>query len=554
MNKSINQIRVELSKIVTGDNPVTNVKTGHLQLYSYFWGDFLRAYKEQTLNYPVMGAFYPNGSLLRNQTQIQLTIYIADKLYKDWSNLNDIESDTLQICRDVFNVINHSTRWNKIGRVQSCSVNKFIQKGGDEVAGHEMVLQFLIRDSESICGLPIIDYDFDQITGDGCSPVQIYENGVLVATVESGGIYEYSHGNAHYVITNSIGGILYSGDIAENDTLTQAISDSTAVLKDTEGNILSTNTILAQASEDIEAPNSSLSVNGNPWGEIPSGGSLNLLVTDTASNPVGTFVVDDVVIANSVVEINGVEVADLLAETSAQINVTLNGVQAGTWNGVDTWEIEQAAAQPIGMPLMKTGQTVSYATGDDGDLERGRLTDFYTLPGNNPFGNNKRFTGTTGGYQLGGSYFDAAGVGTTSALAFPNDIVIDWSTFATDLTSVLGYRRTFSGSNIDWSTAISGANALSIGSYTTGWSVTNRNELESLMPDGGITTSFFNFNPFNLTADLNIWTSTTHAITTANAIFLGSTGNGNFGNVSKAIALGRYLPCRQFTVSGTTLT
>jgi hypothetical protein len=153
MIKSVNQIRVELQAI----------QENHLQLNSYFWGDFLRAYKENKLNYPLMGAFYSNAALLRNQTQLSLNIYVADKVYKDDSNLNDVESDTLQICRDIFQIMNSSLRWQQIGRVQSCTVTKFIQRGGDEVAGHNMQINFLVRDKSGFCGLPMsADYDYNE--------------------------------------------------------------------------------------------------------------------------------------------------------------------------------------------------------------------------------------------------------------------------------------------------------------------------------------------------------------------------------------------------------
>jgi hypothetical protein len=55
--------------------------------------------------------------------------------------------------------------------------------------------------------------------------------------------------------------------------------------------------------------------------------------------------------------------------------------------------------------LMKTGQTTSYRTGDDGDLEAGRDTDFFTLDAA-PLHNDgsatlntttNRFTDTLGG-------------------------------------------------------------------------------------------------------------------------------------------------------------
>lgn len=132
MLNSVNQIRVELQEIASA----------HLQINDFFWGDFLRAYKENTeLNYVLMGCFYPTASLLNNQTQLTLTIYICDRVYKDYSNLNDVESDTLQICRDVYNVINSSFRWKRIGRVQGATCQKFIERGGDEVAGHTLTIQ-----------------------------------------------------------------------------------------------------------------------------------------------------------------------------------------------------------------------------------------------------------------------------------------------------------------------------------------------------------------------------------------------------------------------------
>jgi hypothetical protein len=215
MIKSVNHIRLELAEI----------QSNHLQLSSFYWGDFLTAYKENELNYPLMGAFYPSGSFLRNQTQIQLTIYVADKLYDSWSNLNEVESDTLQICRDIFQVINSSTRWQTIGKVQSCTVTKFIDKGGDGVAGHQMVFQFAMRDRDGICNLPMENYDFNEQIGDICLPVQIYENGILVDTIASGGIYSYSsicadaiveNSDASYQTTVSSGGTLVLPDTTYN--------------------------------------------------------------------------------------------------------------------------------------------------------------------------------------------------------------------------------------------------------------------------------------------------------------------------------------------------
>ena len=228
-----------------------------------------------------MGGFYPNANLLNNQTQLQLTIFVCDKMYKDWSNLNDVESDTLQICRDVYNVINSSTRWQKIGRVQSCSVSKFIERGGDEVAGHTMTFQLLLRDKSGVCDLPMPGYDFDQVIGIDCSPVQVFKDGILVATIPSGGVYEYVSDTYSYSIINSVGGTLYSGTL--NEDFTQIIGDATATLKDSLGNVLSVTEILAEGVADIEAPDATIQNTDMTYFDSLPSGSTNT-IADTTYN------------------------------------------------------------------------------------------------------------------------------------------------------------------------------------------------------------------------------------------------------------------------------
>jgi hypothetical protein len=76
-------------------------------------------------------------------------------------------------------------------------------------------------------------------------------------------------------------------------------------------------------------------------------------------------------------------------------------------------------AAPVGMKLLKTGQTTSYSTGDDGATQRGRGFNFTTLLKNNPFGNTNRFTNKTGGQT------------------YANSVAYDWSTY--DGSTVLAY-------------------------------------------------------------------------------------------------------------------
>jgi hypothetical protein len=183
--------------------------------------------------------------------------------------------------------------------------------------------------------------------------------------------------------------------------------------------------------------------------------------------------------------------------------------------------------------LMKTGQTTSYRTGDDGDLEAGRNTSFTVLAENNPFGNTDRFTD-----ELGGS-------------TYTNDIVIDWSTY--DGSTVLGYKRTDNGVNITWANAIDGALAVSLGTFTTGWRLPNINEIICICNWSLAANRYLAYSPFVLNGAVTYWSSTTNAVTTTAAqTFVNNTAV--IGSTSKTTSTSmRYFAVRTFTVTGTTL-
>ena len=125
-------------------------------------------------------------------------------------------------------------------------------------------------------------------------------------------------------------------------------------------------------------------------------------------------------------------------------------------------DIKATAAAPITTAkLMKTGQTTSYRTGDDGDIEPGRAVSFSVLSANNPFGNTNRFTDELG------------------SQTYTNRIRIDWSTY--DGSTVLGYYQLASPLLYTWNQSIDWALALSISSFTSGWALPNINQLMNIM-------------------------------------------------------------------------
>jgi hypothetical protein len=192
-----------------------------------------------------------------------------------------------------------------------------------------------------------------------------------------------------------------------------------------------------------------------------------------------------------------------------------------------------AVSTPIGATLMKTGMTTSYRTGDDGDLERGRATDFFTLPSNNPLGNTNRFTSELG------------------TQTYTNNILIDWSTY--NGSNVLGYYYgEINGTNRTWNNAIDWGLALSIGSFTSGWRLVNVSELNNLINwEAAYALHYPPLNSFGfITA--GFWSSTTWRSLTTHAMRILNSEH-TLSPIVKTNTL-RCIACRTFTVTGTTLT
>lgn len=175
------------------------------------------------------------------------------------------------------------------------------------------------------------------------------------------------------------------------------------------------------------------------------------------------------------------------------------------------------------VPLGKTGQTTSYAAGDDGDLEKGKGTTFLTLGCNNPFGNTNRFTNS-----LGGQVTD----GTDGSIA---DYRID------HLTG-LGWYTVIQGP-VTWNDALNACNGSNAAGFGD-WRLPNKLEILTPFEEAGI--SAMN-NSLLIDILPNIyWASTTKGGSTANAYYLNASSHANYGELNKTNKANNahYLMCR----------
>jgi len=213
-----------------------------------------------------------------------------------------------------------------------------------------------------------------------------------------------------------------------------------------------------------------------------------------------------------------------------------------------------SGSEPVGATLMKTGQTVSIRTNDDGDIQAGRNDSFFLLDSTkdpNPFSNYQRFTGTTGGYydQSLSGYYDAFGVATTYLLAFPDAIMVDWSTF--DGSEVLAYAMdSLLSDNLQ---NILNSYALATYGGVSGWRIWNIREALNL--------AFWEYGESNMTDYLPLQDS----LFVSNSLYF--TGNSVFSTTVRSIQMQTMfintslstqirggLAVKYMTVNGTTLT
>ena len=278
-------------------------------------------------------------------------------------------------------------------------------------------------------------------------------------------------------------------------------------------------------------PVGTVTLNGVTFGTVASGGTLDVPVVNSASTQIGTVNAGtNVTIGDATVLLNGSAYGSVVAE--------------GTIDVI-------AATASVGATLLQTGQTISYATGDD--PSRGRLTDFFTLASNNPFGHTFRFTGYLGGYSndplniASPDYRLVNGTASNLAGAFPEDVVIDWSTY--DGTTVLGYYRPMILGTDVWLNALAACAAYSTVSYPSGWKLINKREIQNI--ENSDLVGALLYAPFSLASNPNIQTATTYGGITAQVhLWFNS---GSMSTVPKTTARG-YSPIRYFTVTGTTLT
>jgi hypothetical protein len=395
---------------------------------------------------------------------------------------------------------------------------------------------------------------YEIIVTQGGGQVTININGVLWDVIDAGDTEDI-------IVRQSSG----STQVGSKQGQYYRIGNSVITLEDALGTVISTTNVKAEDTETIVAPSARVSNSDDSYDvNVVSGGDLELPDIEisnsdnsftTASPSVKDVHLSDITISNSDDSYSvtspsaiNVEVPDeaITINSAAFItkpskkdqDILLKDVSGTTitpvsLSGNTITILDAVVGGSKGLMPLKTGQTTSYASNDDGATQRGRLTDFNTIPYLNPYGDNFRFTDELGGQT------------------FTNNIVIDWSTWDGG-SSVNGYcfnlysSQTGTQSWDDWM-----LNSPYTCSTFADWYLVNFQEMASLLNMNE--TLGLNGYPFNIVTSPNnrMYTSTTYSVNTNQALFKQHSFS-YISHVNKTTAY-RAMLVRIFTISGTTL-
>jgi hypothetical protein len=185
MRKSLNQLRSEFETLVAA-----------LEMpRSFYWGQWLDAYEDQTVQHPLVCVTLTNATMERDVVSVQVTITVSDKVYDGDLNEHDVESDTLRILRDVHQCM-LSRRWRNFltGQVeQTANATRFYYRGGDITHGWFASYTLRIAANWDLCAIPINpSYDFDQTFTPTCDAATLVVNESLTLQISSGGTLDFS--------------------------------------------------------------------------------------------------------------------------------------------------------------------------------------------------------------------------------------------------------------------------------------------------------------------------------------------------------------------------
>lgn len=327
--------------------------SSHKMISRFFgYGEYLQLSSEVQRSYPAMIANVTSANSDKWYINYNFEVMILQFVNDEQDNRERAMSDCRQILNDLQETISYSNRWQSFSRLDGVfTATPAIQKGADKAFGWIGVFTLKVKKRHGICDIQSLmpEYDFQTgtITTPACKPVSIYKDGVFEIDVDSGGRFDYN--------------------------------------------------------TDCEP--ATITVNGDAFGTVDSGGDLDIVVRYETAGEIGTITAGEIVIP----------------DPTPDVRIYNPPMYSGAINNGEAYDVYWRKINNIGnftQPMKGVAMRLAFGRYDliHPDITIG-----------NVFGNWARWTGTTGGYKdlLTGVFYDINNNVTTESLAFPDGLVVD---------------------------------------------------------------------------------------------------------------------------------
>jgi hypothetical protein len=400
-----------INTLITLKDALTAFANGHGQLQGriiFEADDHRSAYITEESEFPILFVAPISVQIGRAMNTHSLRCYVYERINDDRTDVIENANDTSLILRDI------RVWWNDYGVddiqiIEDVNAEFGSDKELDNLVGYFSDIRFELP-SHGRCDVPV---DVQPIPVPSCADASYlveYVNGTPIesGTIPSGGSATIQVPDPSVcddaTVENS--DLSYTATVASGDTL--VLPDITVT--DSDGSTF-TQPAVTNVVCTFNPPCDDAIVNINSvfWDNVPSGGTENIIVRQSSgSTQVGSIqgqyfrIADSTAVVknsvNTVISTTLIKAEDsediILPDETITITDELgNPLDVITFPVYSTLNIDidsyctpcPPAVTRSTATLMKTGQTTSYRTGDDGDLEAGSDTDFLDACGKQSF-------------------------------------------------------------------------------------------------------------------------------------------------------------------------
>ena len=233
---------------------ITNLASAHNQIAESGVGDFAE-WQAKERNYPILWVFHESTSVNQMEIAFSIRLICADRVIVGEEGDNtegheqEVISDTLLVLLDFLAYFqqNHSQPYNV---VTSATIDPFTERLNDRLAGNSVTIQ--IRQP--------FDWNKCQIPQTGAS---------IPPSVDGLTLYNFCDAAVSARLTDEQIACIQSA-------FPTPCPDATYTLEDTDGNTLSTGSIPSGGSTEIVAPDGTVLRDGQPFGSVLSGGTIDV--------------------------------------------------------------------------------------------------------------------------------------------------------------------------------------------------------------------------------------------------------------------------------------